>query len=160
MASFSVAKMNASAMAGQTSQSKVTFQPGRRFARACVRPAPSMQRSCQRLVVRAHGTAEETTRRMRPGEKKGFVEEMRFVAMRLHTKEQAPKEGQAKPAPNPMAQVSSRFKNHVNKCIVLVTSFITCDPCRIAPTVHVWCNEHVCVVASNDGCALHRYVTS
>jgi len=63
-----------------------------------------MQRSCQRLVVRAHGTAEETTRRMRPGEKKGFVEEMRFVAMRLHTKEQAPKEGQAKPAPNPMAQ--------------------------------------------------------
>ena len=30
----------------------------------------------------------------------GFVEEMRFVAMRLHTKDQAPKEGQ-KPAENP-----------------------------------------------------------
>jgi hypothetical protein len=35
--------------------------------------------------------------RPRPGEKKGFVEEMRFVAMKLHTKEQAPKEG-AQPA--------------------------------------------------------------
>lgn len=29
----------------------------------------------------------------RPGEHKGFVEEMRFVAMRLHTKDQAPREG-------------------------------------------------------------------
>jgi hypothetical protein len=27
----------------------------------------------------------------RPGENKGFVEEMRFVAMKLHTREQAPK---------------------------------------------------------------------
>lgn len=38
-----------------------------------------------------HGMGEKP----RPGEKKGFVEEMRFVAMKLHTKEQAPKEGQA-----------------------------------------------------------------
>jgi heme oxygenase (biliverdin-producing, ferredoxin) len=29
----------------------------------------------------------------RPGSHKGFVEEMRFVAMRLHTKDQAPREG-------------------------------------------------------------------
>ncbi|PXF48928.1 Heme oxygenase 1, chloroplastic [Gracilariopsis chorda] len=35
-----------------------------------------------------------STRRRRPGEHKGFVEEMRFVAMRLHTKDQAPREGQ------------------------------------------------------------------
>ena len=34
----------------------------------------------------------------------GFVEEMRFVAMRLHTKDQAPKEGQ-KPAENPWQKV-------------------------------------------------------
>ena len=42
----------------------------------------------------------------RPGEKKGFVEEMRFVAMRMHTREQAPKEGKAEPAKEakPMAQ--------------------------------------------------------
>ncbi|CAL8470900.1 g10442 [Coccomyxa elongata] len=31
---------------------------------------------------------------LRPGEKKGFVEEMRFVAMKLHTRDQAPKQGQ------------------------------------------------------------------
>lgn len=37
----------------------------------------------------------------RPGQKKGFVEEMRFVAMRLHTKDQAPKEGQQEAAPQP-----------------------------------------------------------
>lgn len=42
----------------------------------------------------------------RPGENKGFVEEMRFVAMKLHTREQAPKEGEKKPEPEqkPMAQ--------------------------------------------------------
>lgn len=38
--------------------------------------------------------------RARPGEKKGFVEEMRFVAMKLHTREQAPKVGEAAPAPD------------------------------------------------------------
>lgn len=62
------------------------------------------------LVVRAHGHGAATSEggaahghghggmmdRPRPGEKKGFVEEMRFVAMKLHTKEQAPKEGEAK----------------------------------------------------------------
>lgn len=36
--------------------------------------------------------AAQTERR--PGSHKGFVEEMRFVAMRLHTKDQAPREGQ------------------------------------------------------------------
>mmetsp|Transcript_9277 Transcript_9277/g.14784 ORF Transcript_9277/g.14784 Transcript_9277/m.14784 type:complete len:301 (+) Transcript_9277:121-1023(+) len=35
----------------------------------------------------------------RPGENKGFVEEMRFVAMKLHTREQAPKEGERAPEP-------------------------------------------------------------
>jgi len=49
----------------------------------------------QSLVVRAVA-ADADTARPRPGEKKGFVEEMRFVAMKLHTKEQAPKEGEAK----------------------------------------------------------------
>ncbi|KAK9842217.1 hypothetical protein WJX81_001029 [Elliptochloris bilobata] len=68
-----------------------------------------------RLLVRrgsalAHGkrygeacldyAATSAPEKTRPGEKKGFVEEMRFVAMRLHTKDQAPKEGQ-KPAENP-----------------------------------------------------------
>lgn len=45
--------------------------------------------------MRMHGPATETSEtRRRPGERKGFVEEMRFVAMRLHTKDQAPREGE------------------------------------------------------------------
>ncbi|KAL5547858.1 hypothetical protein UlMin_003089 [Ulmus minor] len=43
------------------------------------------------VVVSA--TTAEKARKKYPGEAKGFVEEMRFVAMRLHTKEQA-KEGE------------------------------------------------------------------
>ncbi|KAJ4958697.1 hypothetical protein NE237_025808 [Protea cynaroides] len=44
-----------------------------------------------RVVVSA--TTAETTKKRYPGEAKGFVEEMRFVAMKLHTKDQA-KEGE------------------------------------------------------------------
>ena len=36
----------------------------------------------------------------------GFVEEMRFVAMKLHTKDQAPKEGGKEAAKQPFQQVS------------------------------------------------------
>ncbi|XP_019437504.1 PREDICTED: heme oxygenase 1, chloroplastic-like [Lupinus angustifolius] len=43
-------------------------------------------------VIVASTTAEKSKKR-NPGESKGFVEEMRFVAMRLHTKDQA-KEGE------------------------------------------------------------------
>eukprot|EP00746_Dinoflagellata_sp_MGD_P163309 gnl/MRDRNA2_/MRDRNA2_91274_c0_seq1.p1 gnl/MRDRNA2_/MRDRNA2_91274_c0~~gnl/MRDRNA2_/MRDRNA2_91274_c0_seq1.p1 ORF type:complete len:367 (-),score=64.37 gnl/MRDRNA2_/MRDRNA2_91274_c0_seq1:86-1186(-) len=48
------------------------------------------------MVFSATTPAEGATaekRRPRPGERKGFIEEMRMVAMRLHTKDQAPKEG-------------------------------------------------------------------
>ena len=38
----------------------------------------------------------------------GFVEEMRFVAMKLHTKDQAPKEGGQKAAEQPFQKVSRR----------------------------------------------------
>ena len=38
----------------------------------------------------------------------GFVEEMRFVAMQLHTKDQAPKEGGREAAHNPWAEVQRR----------------------------------------------------
>ena len=37
----------------------------------------------------------------------GFVEEMRFVAMKLHTKDQAPKEGGKEAAPQPFQKVNS-----------------------------------------------------
>lgn len=36
-----------------------------------------------------------------PASLAGFINEMRMVAMKLHTKEQAPKEGQAQAAPKP-----------------------------------------------------------
>lgn len=51
-------------------------------------------------------TTAEKPRKKYPGEAKGFVEEMRFVAMKLHTREQA-KEGekQAKqPEEKPVAK--------------------------------------------------------
>ncbi|MBA0574411.1 hypothetical protein Golob_001619 [Gossypium lobatum] len=49
------------------------------------------QMASRSYVVSASTT--ETPRKRYPGEAKGFVEEMRFVAMKLHTKEQA-KEGE------------------------------------------------------------------
>lgn len=57
------------------------------------------------LLVRAHGSAPAAVKdKARPGEKKGFVEEMRFVAMKLHTKDQAPKEGGKEAAKQPFQQ--------------------------------------------------------
>ena len=46
-----------------------------------------------KMAVVMSATTAETPRKMYPGESKGFVEEMRFVAMKLHTKDQA-KEGE------------------------------------------------------------------
>lgn len=42
-----------------------------------------------RMTATSHAPTER-----RPGSHKGFVEEMRFVAMKLHTKDQAPREGE------------------------------------------------------------------
>lgn len=44
-------------------------------------------------VIVSAATTETPNKKRYPGEKKGFVEEMRFVAMKLHTKDQA-KEGE------------------------------------------------------------------
>ena len=48
-------------------------------------------------------TAAEKGKKRYPGEAKGFVEEMRFVAMKLHTKDQA-KEGEKEPQGQPVAR--------------------------------------------------------
>ncbi|AEC07873.1 Heme oxygenase 1 [Arabidopsis thaliana] len=48
------------------------------------------------LVVVAATTAAEKQKKRYPGESKGFVEEMRFVAMRLHTKDQAKEDAEFK----------------------------------------------------------------
>lgn len=55
------------------------------------RTSPSAPDTPPRLPPRMHGPPGPASRR--PGEKKGFVEEMRVVAMKLHTKDQAPREG-------------------------------------------------------------------
>ncbi|XP_059431712.1 heme oxygenase 1, chloroplastic [Corylus avellana] len=46
-----------------------------------------------KMAAVVSATTAETPRKRYPGESKGFVEEMRFVAMKLHTKDQA-KEGE------------------------------------------------------------------
>lgn len=58
-----------------------------------------------RVVASAASTpaAETPNKKRYPGEAKGFVEEMRFVAMRLHTKDQA-KEGEKEANAQPIAK--------------------------------------------------------
>ncbi|XP_009602421.1 heme oxygenase 1, chloroplastic [Nicotiana tomentosiformis] len=56
-----------------------------------------------RMVVVSATTAAEKSNKRYPGEAKGFVEEMRFVAMKLHTRDQS-KEGEKEPEGQPMAK--------------------------------------------------------
>jgi hypothetical protein len=58
-------------------------------------PALKAQGRRAARVCKATAATEPTHGNGRPGERKGFVEEMRIVAMKLHTRQQAPKEGQA-----------------------------------------------------------------
>lgn len=57
----------------------------------------------KKMVVVSETTAAEKPQKRYPGEAKGFVEEMRFVAMKLHTKDQA-KEGEKEPQGKPVAK--------------------------------------------------------
>jgi hypothetical protein len=68
---------------------------GRRAALVCTAHGHGGGHGHGGSATAEHGHGHGMAERPRPGEKKGFVEEMRFVAMKLHTKEQAPKEGQA-----------------------------------------------------------------
>mmetsp|Transcript_13341 Transcript_13341/g.32593 ORF Transcript_13341/g.32593 Transcript_13341/m.32593 type:complete len:273 (-) Transcript_13341:586-1404(-) len=69
-----------------------------------------------RLVVLAHGhghgqghgAAAGTKTAEKQEKEKGFINEMRMVAMKLHTKDQAPKEGGKEAAPKPQAWVPTR----------------------------------------------------
>ncbi|XP_019189601.1 PREDICTED: heme oxygenase 1, chloroplastic-like [Ipomoea nil] len=56
-----------------------------------------------KMVVASSTTAAERPKKRYPGEAKGFVEEMRFVAMKLHTRDQA-KEGEKEPEGQPVAR--------------------------------------------------------
>ncbi|CAK0782606.1 hypothetical protein CVIRNUC_005810 [Coccomyxa viridis] len=91
----------------------LSFQPATRHHPADVAPRSMFPRPCRvhnrsgrmRCVAAAPSMVDSKTR---PGEKKGFVEEMRFAAMRLHTRDQAPKQGQKEapeqPAEQPLRQ--------------------------------------------------------
>lgn len=57
-----------------------------------VRSARHQTPITRRVLMTTATPAPETERR--PGSHKGFVEEMRFIAMKLHTKDQAPREGE------------------------------------------------------------------
>ena len=59
--------------------------------------------STSSFAVRASSVAPEKSKNRYPGEKKGFVEEMRFVAMKLHTKDQS-KEGEKEADVQPVGQ--------------------------------------------------------
>ncbi|KAL6496576.1 Heme oxygenase 1 [Orobanche gracilis] len=61
----------------------------------------SLKKSRMSVVVSAASAAKPKKRY--PGEGKGFVEEMRFVAMKLHTRDQA-KEGEKEPQGQPLAK--------------------------------------------------------
>lgn len=60
----------------------------------------------------------------------GFIAEMRTVAMKLHTREQAPKEGQAerKPESKPMPQVRAS-PGRVNDIDASLRSFVALTSC-------------------------------
>ena len=90
---------------------------------AAPRRARATSRKPSAIRAHAHGEAASTSTAgasahghghggsdRRPGEKKGFVEEMRFVAMKLHTREQAPKEGEKKPEPKPEQQPMQKWE--------------------------------------------------
>lgn len=81
----------------------------------------------KKMVVAAAGTtaaAEEKSKKRYPGEGKGFVEEMRFVAMKLHTKDQSKegeKEAQEKPLPKWEPTIDGYLKFLVDSKLVYDT---------------------------------------
>ncbi|KAI3891013.1 hypothetical protein MKW98_007318 [Papaver atlanticum] len=71
-------------------------------------------------VITATAAAEKQKKRY-PGEGKGFVEEMRFVAMKLHTKDQA-KEGEKESQAQPLGRWEPSIEGYIqflvdSKCV-------------------------------------------
>jgi len=75
--------------------------------------APSTSTSSGFAVRASSSTAEKGDKKARfPGESKGFVEEMRFVAMKLHTKDQS-KEGEKEADVQPVGQWQPSMKGYL-----------------------------------------------
>lgn len=77
------------------------FRALRRHGSVPARRGGVLEMAPKSLVVSA--TTAEKPKKRYPGEAKGFVEEMRFVAMKLHTRDQA-KEGEKEPQGQPVAK--------------------------------------------------------
>ncbi|KAI3920577.1 hypothetical protein MKX01_039202 [Papaver californicum] len=85
-------------------------------------------RNCCGVVQRGRGVsvitataAAEKQKKRYPGEGKGFVEEMRFVAMKLHTKDQA-REGEKEPQGQPLGRWEPSIEGYIqflvdSKCV-------------------------------------------
>ncbi|XP_073066943.1 heme oxygenase 1, chloroplastic-like [Primulina eburnea] len=81
-------------------QLSISKQPPTRFLSL---PISILSVKKARMVVTSATAAAEKHKKRYPGEAKGFVEEMRFVAMKLHTRDQA-KEGEKEPEGQPVAK--------------------------------------------------------
>ncbi|MED6160050.1 Heme oxygenase 1, variant 2 [Stylosanthes scabra] len=75
------------------------------------KPSPPMPMKAV-VLVSATAAAETSNKKRYPGESKGFVEEMRFVAMKLHTRDQA-KEGE-KPVTEPEEKPVAKWEPTVD----------------------------------------------
>ena len=69
----------------------------------------------------------------------GFVEEMRFVAMRLHTKDQAPKEGQRESAEKAWKQVQACCFPDLLSSACKACWWLCCVTCMSHEVSHAWC---------------------
>ena len=98
----------ASALAARVAAPAVRAPPRASRARFARTRTARRPRRTSTAGASAHGHGHGGSDR-RPGEK-GFVEEMRFVAMKLHTREQAPKEGEKKPEPKPEQQPMQKWE--------------------------------------------------
>ncbi|KAI3709456.1 hypothetical protein L2E82_39218 [Cichorium intybus] len=81
-------------------------------------------KSKKMVVAAAETAAAEKSKKKYPGEGKGFVEEMRFVAMKLHTKDQSKegeKEAQDKPLPKWEPTIDGYLKFLVDSKLVYDT---------------------------------------
>lgn len=104
------------------------------------------------VTMASAGTAAsspEKSKKRYPGEAKGFVEEMRFVAMKLHTRDQA-KEGEKEPQGQPVAKweptvegylkflVDSKLVYDTLETIVGQASFPECEFVSFLISTKVW----------------------
>lgn len=99
--------------------------------------------STSSFSVRASSVAREKSKNRYPGEKKGFVEEMRFVAMKLHTKDQS-KEGEKEADVQPVGQWKPSIPGYIKFLV---------DSKKVYDTM-----ESIVEKASHPSCEFHLHI--